>query len=379
MKKLMTFLLIVGLTISLGACASDKIEANTFLSIEINPSLDLIINGELNVVSYAYMNEAAEIVGAGLEDFVGMNYEDALNLYLNAAVMTGYIDTDRNDNAVSIQACSASDETANEFQVQLETKLQTYFEENKLGAVVLNQGEVNEDILALVDTYDISVGFAKLVNTYANLDEANTVEVALEMTPSELIEAIGASEVTSMVQYRSQREDNAKEIKDELKNALQTKVEAHLQAVEDGTCVQPDMTGVKEAYLFDYEGVKAEFVARNQERVDYANAVMGGVVAQYLVGSYSFEKSSEELPYIVTYQNYELKNDGTYTESHSWASRESSQYVTSEDSGTWEVVDGVLILTNENNYTQQFQISSGRIVFENLDGIKVTFKKMTTK
>jgi len=379
MKKLLAITLFLLAGIGLSACAmTQAADVNTFLSIEINPSMAMIVNQEENVVSYSLNNEAAEIVAAGL-DLVGMNYEEALQLYLNAAVQTGYIDTERNDNAVAIQACSANDGDASQFQLQVETQLQTYFSENKLGAVVLNQSEVNQAVQDLAEANDISFGFAKLVQAYLDADEANTLEAALEMTPTELIDALGLVQVSTMAEYKNQRELGAQAIKDELAVALQSKVEAHNQAVLAGTCEQPDSTGVKEAYLNDYEGIKAEFVTRNQERVEYASAQANGQVSEFLVGTYSYENSSEELPYIVTYQNYVLNSDGTYTESHSWTSRTSSQTVTSEDSGTWEVVGGVLVMTNANEYVQNFEISGSRIIFEDQDGIQVTFRKMTSQ
>ncbi|PKK96317.1 MAG: hypothetical protein CVV58_06985, partial [Tenericutes bacterium HGW-Tenericutes-3] len=173
MKKIFTFALFMVMLFSVTACMSDGADENTYLSLEINPTMEMIINKEEKVVSYSLRNEAAEIVAAGLQ-LKDMNYEDALKLYLNAAVETGYIDVERNDNAIAIQACNG-EEDANQFQLQVETKLQNYFQENKLGAVVLNLGEVSEAVLELVDTYDISVGFAKLVDAYVAADDANTL------------------------------------------------------------------------------------------------------------------------------------------------------------------------------------------------------------
>ncbi len=93
---------------------------------------------------------------------------------------------------------------------------------------------------------------------------------------------------------------------------VQTKLEEHTQAVLNETVSQPDTTGVVEKYVNADEGVKSEFVICNQEQVEYAYAVMNGLVSQFLVGSYIFEDSSEELAYTVTYETYELNDDGTY-------------------------------------------------------------------
>ncbi|MCF7930962.1 MAG: hypothetical protein K9L02_05600, partial [Acholeplasmataceae bacterium] len=149
MKKLFTFALFMVMLFGIAACTSDGADDYSYVSLEINPAMEMIINKEENVVSYSLRNEAAEIVAAGLQ-LKDMNYEDALHLYLNAAVETGYIDTERNDNAVAIQVSKTKEEDANQFQLQVETQLNAYFGENKLGAVVLNQGEVNEAVQELV-------------------------------------------------------------------------------------------------------------------------------------------------------------------------------------------------------------------------------------
>jgi len=377
MKKLFTFALFMVMLFGIAACTSDGADDYSYVSLEINPAMEMIINKEENVVSYSLRNEAAEIIAAGLE-LKDMNYEEALHLYLNAAVETGYIDTERNDNAVAIQVSKTKEEDANQFQLQVETQLNAYFGENKLGAVVLNQGEVNEAVQELVDLYDITFGFAKLVDAYVALDETQTVEEALEMTPQELIDALVGLQDAYLAVYRNQREVGAQAIKDELEVALQAKVQAHRDAVTAGTAQMPDTSNVKAAYLNNYEGLKAEFVIRNQERIEYAHAIKTGEVAQYLVGEYSYEKSSEELPYIVTYHNFTLNSDGTYTESWSWVSRTNAQTTDGTDQGTWAVVEGILVFTNENEYSKDFEIQGARIVYEDLDGILIAFKKLVT-
>jgi len=358
----------------MAACTSDEATDYTYLFLEINPTMEMIINQDGNVVSYNLRNEAAEIVAAGLE-LEGMNYEEALHLYLNAAVQTGYIDVERNDNALAIQACNENEDDADQFQVQVQSMLQTYMAENKLGAVVLNQGEVNEAVLALVDEYDITFGNAKLIDAYLSIDETNTIEDALAMTNAELIDALVGLQESKMLTFRNQRQVGAQAIKDELADALQSKVQAHLDAVAAGTAEQPDTTGVEAAYLNDYEGLKEAFVIRNEERVEYAYAVMNGEVAQYLVGTYQFENSDETLPYAITYHNYELLGDGTYTESYSWTITGQIQVQTGENTGTWVVVDGALVLTNQAQETIEFQLLGNRIVFENQDGIEITFRR----
>ncbi|PKK96213.1 MAG: hypothetical protein CVV58_07540 [Tenericutes bacterium HGW-Tenericutes-3] len=180
-----------------------------------------------------------------------------------------------------------------------------------------------------------------------------------------------------MLQFKNEREVEALAIQTQMKLAVQSKVQAHKDQVAAGTAVQPDTTGVKESYMNDYEGTKEEFKDQNQERVEYANAVLNGNVEQYMVGTYQFEKASGSLTETVTYHNYILNTDGTYSEAHGWTTNESEEH-TSTDTGTWSVADGILTLTNQDQEVTEFVIEGNHIVFETLDGVFMTYKKAKT-
>ncbi|MBN2299563.1 MAG: hypothetical protein JXC31_00080 [Acholeplasmataceae bacterium] len=378
MKKLMTLGLMMIALISMAACTSDDTEDYTYLSVDINPAMEMIINQEQKVVSYTLKNEAAEIVAAGL-NLESMNYEEALHLYLNAAVQTGYIDIDRNDNAVAIQAYQGEDETGSQFQLEVQNKLQTYFQENALGAVILYQGEVSESLQALVDDYDISLGYAKLIEAYLGADESNTLEDALALTPKEIIDTLVIEHEASMLSYRNQRQVEAQNVKDEMEEALRSRVEAHQALVDGGSAVQPDTTGVKAAYLNNYEGLKAEFTIRNQERVEYAYACMNGEVAEYLVGTYEYLSSSDILEYTVTHYTFTLNDDDTYEESFEITYSDERGTVILDETGFWEVVSGELVLTSDSEATKTLTIQGSKICFENEDLIILTFKKIASQ
>lgn len=172
MKKFLLLLTLLFAGIGLVACAETEEVAYsdyTYLSIEMNPAVDFVIDSEGKVYTYSFRNEEAEIVAAGLE-MEGKTYEEALHLYLNAAIDTGYIDITREDGAVMIQAGGKKDSENNEFMVQVQEKLQIFFQENAIGAVVLKNEEVDEEAEALVETYDISYGFAKMILAYVKAE-----------------------------------------------------------------------------------------------------------------------------------------------------------------------------------------------------------------
>jgi hypothetical protein len=272
MKKFLLLVTLLFVGMGLVACSdTEEVEYSdyTYLSLEMNPAVDFVLDAEEKVLTYRFRNEEAEVIAAGL-DLVGKNYEEALHLYLNAAIETGYIDTDRNDNAVMIQAGGKEDSVNNQFMVQVQTKLQTFFQENAIGAVVLKNEEVDEEAKELVDTYEVTYGFAKMVLAYMEANEDAVLETVIEMEPKDLMTDFVAEANQYRDRYQNQIEAGAQAVKDELVEALQAKVQAHRQAVIDETATQPDMTGVKDDYLENFASLQAQYRSRNQTRLQTA-------------------------------------------------------------------------------------------------------------
>jgi hypothetical protein len=251
--------------------AKENVSENApmYFSVEINPGVDFVIDGNGYVLSYMLKNEDAEIVAAGLE-MEGLHYQEALRLYLNAAIDTGYLDVTRSDNAVMIQNSGVNQDLENAFMNQTQTMMQNFFYENAIGAVVMAQHEVDPEVSALAEEYDISNGFAKLVLAYLATDETLLIEDVLLLTPQEIIELLGVECEAYMAQYRNQVEAGAQAIKDELVEALQAQVQAHRQAVENETKTQPDISGLRQMYLENYDSMHDGYVNRNQTRVQQA-------------------------------------------------------------------------------------------------------------
>jgi hypothetical protein len=251
------------------AKAKLALEVPRMVSLDINPAIEMVIDVQGYVFSVMYKNEDADIVGAGLE-LVGKTYQEALQLYMNAAVETGYIDVERNDNGVALMASSLDAELDETFRLQIQTMLQTYFQENALGAVVINKAEVNEEIEDLVTTYDISYGFAKLVLSYLEAYPDEVIDDVLLLEPEDLIEGLASYQINYQAQYKSEREADALLIKNQMKMQVQAKVQEHKDAVAAGTKTQPDMTGVLEQYMTNYQAKVQEFVQANETRKNNA-------------------------------------------------------------------------------------------------------------
>lgn len=284
MKRIMMVFASLFLLTFLVACEGSLTPETTtdvLLSVEINPNIEFVIDEDENVKSYRLTNEDGEIVAAGL-DLVGMNYEDALKAFIDASVDTGYIDVTRADQAVALMATHSDEEIMGEFQEAVQTKLQTYFQENALGVVVLNHGEIDEALLTFTNDHNVSIGFAKMALSYLELNPEATLDDVLLMTPSDIMDELVENHQMVMNTYKTQKETDALALKNELKSMVQLQVQAHKDAVEAGTKMQPDLTGVKELYQADYEGMKANYRARNEERTNQAKAKLNGEVPRML-------------------------------------------------------------------------------------------------
>lgn len=251
------------------AKAKLALEVPRMVSLDINPAIEMVIDVQGYVFSVMYKNEDAEIVGAGLT-LIGLHYEEALQLYLHAAIQTGYLDIERNDNALVVQTANMNEGVESELQLQVQTKLQTFFQENAIGAVVLTCGEIDPEVQELIDLYDITVGHAKLIIEYMALYPDMSIDDVLLIPVQQLILYMIDEQQTYMQQFKNQRELEAQAIKDEMVDALKSQVQAHFQQVDNGTKTQPDITGIKEQYLNNYDTMHEGYVLRNQERMEAA-------------------------------------------------------------------------------------------------------------
>ncbi len=69
----------------------------------MNPGVEFIRDEDENIVSIQLLNEDAEIVAADLE-LEGLRYKVALAEFLDAAIETGYIDVDSDENVITVTA-----------------------------------------------------------------------------------------------------------------------------------------------------------------------------------------------------------------------------------------------------------------------------------
>ena len=261
MKKLLGLLVALTFALTLAACQEpeeDPIngEDTSYLAIDINPGVEFILDEDEEVVSIRLLNEDAEAVAADLE-LEGLPYEVAVERFIEAAIETGYIDVDSDENVVTV---TADDEAVQEDRKET---VENILGERAIGAAVFG-GEIKEEYQNLAEEHDISVGRARLISRAVEIDDELTFEAALDLEHGEIMAILIDEHREKMDEFIEERRAQAEELKEEMKAMAEERVEAHRQQVEDGEIDTPDFDAIRD----DVEGRLDEVLEDHEERIN---------------------------------------------------------------------------------------------------------------
>lgn len=254
------------MTFTLAACAQPTLsnetpsfnpqETSTLLTIDINPSITFTLDEDGVITGYVLSNEDAEIVAADLT-FIGLKYEDALELFLNAAIETGYVDVTRSDNLVVVTLTSGAESTLASFKEEVENRIQSYLDQRDIEGAVVNGEEYYEELQALADTYGINMGRVILIQAAIQNDPTLTFEEALAIEPETLKDTLKTDFESRIQTYQADYEEEALKVKEEIKAYIETKVAEYQAAVEAGE-IDPPTTreALKEVLLEQFSAFR---------------------------------------------------------------------------------------------------------------------------
>ncbi len=194
LKRLGTVVLGITLLLGLAACTeSQQVEveaAELYVSVEINPAIEFIVDEEDIVISYNLLNEDAAVICVDV-DFVGMNIDDAVELFVQLATEAGFIDVDAEDNEVLITVLGDdADGVPATIRERLRNRVMRYMAMNYINGIVLTEDFTQEDLIAQADELGVAPSKLKLVLVAQTIDEELTLEAGLEMETSELLEIL---------------------------------------------------------------------------------------------------------------------------------------------------------------------------------------------
>ena len=278
MKKIFLSITLLAI-IFLAACAEPTLtdetptynpeDASTVMTIDINPSITFTLDEDGVITGYVLSNEDAEIVAADLS-FIGLTYEAALELFLDSAIETGYVDVTRSDNVVVVSLTSSFEEDLESLRASVQSRIQTYLDNKGVQAAVEDGAAYYEDIQATADDYDISVGHVILIRAAMRNDETLTFDEALATDREVLRETLYADFESQLNEYQSEREEEAAQIKDDIKELVQARIQEYRDAVDSGDETPPQTREeLRNQLIEEFRKFKEDLDAiRNQNQSD---------------------------------------------------------------------------------------------------------------
>lgn len=236
MKKILVVVMSILAVLGLSACASTSAqEQEYYVSVDINPSIEFIVDEEDNVVSFELLNEDAEILAADI-DFIGMNVEDALALFLEKATEAGYIEITSDENAVLITVLGTEEnDEVSALRNRLRNRAQREFAMRNIMASIITEDFTAEDLVEEAENLGISPGKLRLIKVAQVMDQELLIEDAVDLSVRDLLAIIRSHHEEQRMLLTEERIQNRIELREQMMEEHRAALEEHLRANEDLT------------------------------------------------------------------------------------------------------------------------------------------------
>ena len=156
-----------------------------YVKLEINPAIEFLCLSNGKVATVCPLNTEAKMVVSN-ETFVGMFVDDAAEKFVDLCVQTGYVDVDREDNAIKLTAVTKMGEV---LDVKIRKNLNKYLLKNQIKAVVIeNEQDLQE--FKKAKRFGVSANKYSLMESVCNLCGENNMEELKNFSKKELIKII---------------------------------------------------------------------------------------------------------------------------------------------------------------------------------------------
>lgn len=230
-KKLGLLVLGFAVVLTLGACTDQVAESSAseiYVAVDINPSIEFIVDDEDVVTSFNLVNEDALILCADVE-FIGMNIEDAVELFISLATEAGFIDIEAEDNAVLFTVLGGDVTFAEKLQERIRIRALRYFARNFINAQIFTEDFTQEDLVLQAEELGITPGKLKLILLAQSHDEALTIEVGIDTPVKDLVAQVRAAQKELMENLTEEQRALLVEKKQALMTQYSERLETHLQ------------------------------------------------------------------------------------------------------------------------------------------------------
>jgi len=231
-RKLGTLVLGLAVVFTLAACADlgkNSQASEIIVGIDINPSIEFTVDENDIVTSFNLVNEDALILCADVE-FIGMNVEEAIELFIQLATEAGFIDVEAEDNAVLFTVLGGDDEELKlKLQERVRVRAAQYFARNFINAEIFTEDFTQEDLLIQAEELGINAGKLKLILLAQTYDETLTIEEGIDMPVKDLVAKVRAAHIEVMGQLTDEEKAEMAEQKVALMIQHRQRLQTHLQ------------------------------------------------------------------------------------------------------------------------------------------------------
>ena len=158
--------LVLGLTVAIGAYAGGGRKVASVVSLDVNPGIEISVNKNERVIEVKALNRDAEIV-IGDMDFSGSTLDVTVNALVGAMLREGYLSDIANSILVSVDGGDAA------YAERLKTRVTELIGAMFDGAVLAQTVTPDSDLDALAEQYGITKGKARLISEIMAAETAN--------------------------------------------------------------------------------------------------------------------------------------------------------------------------------------------------------------
>jgi len=233
-KKLGSVLLGLTLLFTLAACAdTEDVSASedfVYVSVDINPSIEFIVDENDIVVSYSYNNEDAKMLCVD-EDFVGMDVEEAVALFVLLATEAGFIDVEAVDNVVLFSVLGSEDNEGltTMIRARIRARVGLFLAMNYITGEVINDDFTLEDLRVQAEELGITPAKLKIILYAQTIDEELLLEDAIEMAVKDLLAIVKENHEDRELPTQAEIDAN-RALKEALMTQFRNKLREHIEA-----------------------------------------------------------------------------------------------------------------------------------------------------
>lgn len=157
---------------------------DSVVSLDVNPSIEIKTNQKEEVLAVNALNEDAKIV-IGEMSFKGCSLDVTVNALIGSMLRSGYLNEAA--NSILISVCGDNDAKTTALQEKLTDEINAILQTDTFSGAVLSQiVSPDSELQALADSYQISLGRAKLIQKFIDKNPQYSFEELAGLTINEL-------------------------------------------------------------------------------------------------------------------------------------------------------------------------------------------------